>query len=596
VRFIDCSVFSASHGVRRKRLSAAIVGLISTASLTFAVGCYAASAYAGETAVIAGNHCAEAASLASAGSIAAGRPLRMEITMALRNRPELDRLLRDLQDPSSPEYHRWLTPAEFQARFGPTPSDVAAVAKWLGQSGFQVDSTSAARRSIAFHGSADVAEKAFRVRIGVSADRKAFANLSDPSVPGDLAPLIASVHGLSNTIHAMPATQIQPDDLTPVPDVKIGNTKAFGPQDLYTFYDQSPLTQAGVDGSGTDCIAIIGDSNFHQASIDAFNSSFGLPPVNLSENDVDGPPGFNGDEIEALLDIQYAHAAAPGAPIRVYTGSPNGAGLFHAAQAAVTEDSCGSINISFSFCGLSLTDFTGTIEPLMMQAASHGQSITVSTGDWGAAALTLNNTGTACIVGKTRGVNEVAADPYATAVGGTQFNPKYNRSCDDIGHRREKVWKDTGKHAKNGGASGGGVSTIFSQPDYQQSVEPNQPMRTLPDISFGASPYHPGYFIGYRGAVECCIGGTSLGAPYWSGIAHLIAQSAGQARVGNLNPGLYMLGPSGSASGIRDARGGNNNFHGVKGFKAKRGYDLATGWGTPDLGVLVPALAALMSP
>jgi subtilase family serine protease len=286
--------------------------------------------------------------------------------------------------------------------------------------------------------------------------------------------------------------------------------------------------------------------------------------------------------------------AAPGAPIRVYIGnenspfvSPNGA-LYDAAAAAVSEDQCGSINISFALCGLTASDYTNIIDPIAVQAAAQGQTITVATGDWGAAALAVNSSMTGCVIGKTRGVNELAADPNVLAVGGTKFNPKYDHEGIDVGWRKEKAWKDGNKQSK--GATGGGVSAIFSQPSYQRSVEPGQTMRTIPDVAFGASPIHPGYFLGYQGGIACCIGGTSLGAPYWSGISHLLQQEAG-TRPGPMNSALYALGPGGAASGIRDVRGGNNTFNGVKGYKATRGYDLTTGWGTPDIGVLVPALA-----
>ncbi len=517
----------------------------------------------------------------------------MSVTMRLRNRAELDQLLSDLQDPNSAQYHRWLAPGEFQARFGPTQADVAMVANWLKSSGFQIDSAGAAPRALAFHGRADVAQRAFAVKIAAVPNGTSFANLSDPSVPSDIAPLIASVSGLSNTIHSMPASQIAPGDITPQPAANVGKVRAFGPNDLYTFYDQNSLFQSGVDGSGTDCIAIVADSDFDLASVDAFDNEFGLPAVSLTKTYPDSTsPGTNGDLIEALLDVEYAHAAAPGAPIRVYIGNEATASsfgaLYDAAAGAVSDDTCSSINISFSFCGVTASDYTNILDPLAEQAATQGQTVTVATGDWGAAALTLNSSMTGCVVSKTRGVNELAADPWVLAVGGTKFNPKYSRAGDDVGARKEKAWKDGNKNFK--GATGGGISAVFSQPSYQHSVEPNQSMRTIPDVAFGASPLHPGYFLGYNGGISCCIGGTSLAAPYWSGISHLVQQETG-TRPGPMNSAIYTLGPGGTASGIRDVRGGNNTFNHVKGYKATRGYDLTTGWGTPDIGVLVPALA-----
>jgi subtilase family serine protease len=542
------------------------------------------------------NHSPEAvAQLASAQPIAPSRMLRMSVTMRLRNRAELDQLLRDLQDPNSAQYHRWLGPGEFQARFGATQADLAKVANWLKSSGLQIDSASAERGTIAFHGRADIAQRAFAVKIAAGANGTSFANLSDPSVPSDIAPLVASVSGLSNISHWMPASRVAPSDIAPQPAARIGKVRAFGPADLYSFYDQQQLSLQGIDGSGTDCMAIVEDSDFDVESVDAFDHEFDLPSPDLTTIYADQTsPGANSDLIEALLDVEYAHAAAPGAPIRVYVGddnspfvSANGA-LYDAAARAVSDDSCGSISISYALCGLSSSDFTNIIDPLVQRAAVQGQTVTVAAGDWGAAALTVNKSMTGCVVGRNRGVNELAADPDVLAVGGTMFNPKYDREGSDVGSRKEKAWKDGKKSSR--GATGGGVSAVFSRPSYQQSVEPNQSMRTIPDVALGASPIHPGYFLGYNGAIFCCIGGTSLGAPYWSGISHLVQQKAG-SRPGPMNSALYTLAATGAASGIRDARGGNNSFNGVKGYKATRGYDLATGLGTPDIGVLVPALA-----
>jgi subtilase family serine protease len=570
--------------------------MLAAAGVAIVAAATAVPADAAPRKILNGNHSAEAAArLAAAPAIAPDRTLRMSITMPLRNRAELDQLLRDLQDPNSPQYHRWLTPSEFQARFGSTQADVAKVAGWLKSNGFQIDSASAARRTIAFHGQAGTTERAFGVKIAAGPGGAIFANLSDPSVPSDIAPLISHVGGLSNTIHSIPTSRIKPGDLAPVPAYKLGKVRAFGPLDTYLFYDEKVLFDQGVDGTGTDCMAIVADSDFDQQSVDAFDNQFGLPPINLSKINVDGTsPGVNSDEVEALLDVQYAHTAASGAPIRVYIGndssptvSANGA-LYDAAAAAVNDDACGSINISFAFCGLSASDYMNILDPLAARAAAQGQTVTVATGDWGAAGITLNNTMTACIISKTRGVSEIAADPNVLAVGGTQFKPKYDRSGQDVGSRREKAWND--HKPKRGGATGGGVSGVFSQPAYQQSVEPTMTMRTIPDVSLGASPRHPGYFFGYRGGIACCIGGTSVGAPYWSGISHLVQQETGN-RPGPLNSALYSLAPGGVTSGIRDARGGNNSFNRVKGYKATTGYDLATGWGTPDIGVLVPALA-----
>jgi subtilase family serine protease len=110
----------------------------------------------------------------------------------------------------------------------------------------------------------------------------------------------------------------------------------------------------------------------------------------------------------------------------------------------------------------------------------------------------------------------------------------------------------------------------------------------VPDISFGASPKSPGFFFGDPASETFLIGGTSIGAPGWAGISELLSQRKG-SRIGNLNARLYQLGAMGGTTGIRDVTSGDNAFHSVPGFPALTGFDKATGWGTVDIGVFVPA-------
>jgi subtilase family serine protease len=557
----------------------------------------------------AGNHPAQAAAIATGAQVAPDLVLHMRITLKLRDRAGLKRLLAAQQDPSSAQYHDWLTPDEFNARFGPTGADARKVKQWLKDSGFTVDAISAGNRYVEFHSSAANAERAFAVHIGVTADGRYFANREDPALAADIAPLVGAISGLANTGHAM--LMVTGGALTRVsPDVRIGKIKhRFGPSDFYAFYDYTPLQEVGIDGTGADCLALIEDVPFGDLDagpdVDTFDSEFGLPAANLSGVEVDptNPATFFGSEIvEMEEDVEYAHAAAPGAQLVLYLGNPavnslgnTDGGWVDALNRAVSDNTCGAISIAHAFCGEPNAFYTSTLDGLFAQAASQGQAVFVSAGDWGAAGITVGSGG--CEFAKTRGVSELAADPNVTAVGGTQFHPKYSKAGDDIGSRRERVWHD------RLGASSGGESALFAKPPYQSGVIPEDSNRDIPDVSFAAGPLHPGLFMVLNGdETVCCIdgvvgayiGGTSLGAPYWAGIDELVAQEAGEARTGNLNARLYALGALGdpATSGLRDVTRGNNSFHGVKGFKATAGYDKATGWGTPDIGILVPALAA----
>ncbi|MFZ1886629.1 MAG: S53 family peptidase [Candidatus Binataceae bacterium] len=562
---------------------------VSTASAQVSASASSASssdAAAGEAKVaIAGNHPAEAADLTSGPEIASTKSLRMEVVLALHNRAALDALIAAQQDRSSPQYHQWLTPAEFSARFGPTQSDVAAVSSWLSGQGFSVESQSLPMRKIVFSGAAANAESTFGVKIHTDQTQTRFANLSDPVVPKSIASSVASIRGLSNLGHALPALELSPN-FSSVPDVKIGKVTHFGPNDLYTFYDEAPPTSSSNNGTGADCIAVAEDSDFDDGSVIAFDNQFGVAAIDSVRIYADGSdPGESGnDAIEALLDVEYAHAAAPGVPIYAYIGnnlaSPDGSGVLDAAAKAVSDDTCGAISLSFSFCGQPSSFYTGSIDPIAAQAASQGQAVFASSGDFGAAGYVEQND--TCVPGSTRNVSELSADPNITAVGGTQFTPHYKKG-NDFSHTRESIWKD------KSGSGGGGESGIFPKPTYQSGLISTDTNRDVPDVSLAASPLHPGFFLGYNDAIYCCIGGTSLSAPYWAGIAQLAAQKSGATRVGPLNPTLYSIA---SGGGIRDVTKGNNTFHKVTGFKATAGYDRSSGLGSPDIDNLTSAIAA----
>jgi hypothetical protein len=187
----------------------------------------------------------------------------------------------------------------------------------------------------------------------------------------------------------------------------------------------------------------------------------------------------------------------------------------------------------------------------------------------------------------------MSADPNVTSVGGSQFHPVYDGAGNDVGSVAESAWNDPA------GAGGGGKSQLFSKPSYQNSVTPNDGGRDVPDVAYAASPYFPGFYWGDdvsgTAVMNCCIGGTSLAAPLWAGLAKLIAQKSG--RLGNMNPKIYQLGALNNAaqSGLRDVTSGNNNWNGVAGFPAVTGYDQATGWGTADMATFASAFAGASS-
>ncbi len=375
------------------------------------------------------------------------------------------------------------------------------------------------------------------------------------------------------------------------------HASAFRSQDLWTFYDETPPLNGAIDGSGGDCIGIIQDSDFLDTAVSTFASSFSLPAANVTRVLADtSTPGRNSDETEALVDIEWAHAAAPGAPIKVYIGnlaSQTIDPLTDALLRAVSDNSCGTISFTYFFCDGSFSFYSTTLGNAMTQAATQGQTVFAATGDWGSAGLT--SSAGKCVTATTQNVSEMAADPNVTAVGGTQFRPTYDSQGNDVGNVPEAAWNN------GAGATGGGKSLVFAKPPYQNAGTPNDGVRDIPDVSAAASNSTPGFWwvddLSGSPAEMGGIGGTSISTPMWGGISKLIAQLAG-GRIGSMNPRIYALGAMGDAtkSGLRDVTTGSNGFNGVAGFSAGPGYDLTTGWGSPDVKTFETAFLSVATP
>jgi subtilase family serine protease len=525
------------------------------------------------------------AGLGTTTPLAPTATLTMRAVLAPRNQNELDQLLADQQNPNSPDYHHWLAPGEFTASFGPTPDQLARVSNWLSSQGFTVTSVSAANRAVLFTGSASQAATAFSVRLVAASDGKHFGNLDAPAIPANLAGVIQSIQGLDN-LHA-PA-------IRPRSEVLVSKKKyAFGPPDLYSFYDENILLDDDINGTGADCIALIEYSDYDAASIDAFDSFFALPAPDITTITVDGIGSSDSSaQSETDFDIEYSHAAAPQAPISVYVSGDEASitgSLLDPLQQAVTDDACGSISLSIFLCPGEDASVAESADSIYQQAASQGQTVFAAAGDDGAAAVVFNAKQNACTASNKRGVIETAASPNITSVGGTEVKPKYDKTTGIViaGSGAETVWNESI------GAGGGGASQVFSKPSYQDGLTPNDNVRDVPDVSLLAAVHTPGYIYGYEGEVFCCAGGTSFVSPYWAGIAALIEQVNGggtSGRLGLLNTKVYSLASTdAAANGIRSVTKGNNSFHGAKGYKAAAGYNQATGWGTPDINTFVSA-------
>ncbi|HKR28744.1 MAG TPA: protease pro-enzyme activation domain-containing protein, partial [Acidobacteriaceae bacterium] len=358
----------------------------------------------------------------------------------------LTQYLADLQNPGSPNYHKWLTPAQYGAQFGISDSDLATVESWLQAQGFKVENVPAARNLIQFSGTFGQIQAAFHTSIhtfqvnGVSH----FANTSDPQIPAALAPVVAGVAPLNDfrpkpgvvqgprSHYDTAAHRIQPD-LT-LQDQNKNNYLVLVPADAATIYDapNSALNTAyggtKYDGTGVK-LGIVGVSNIEMQDIVNYRTAFlgeASGSVNKPTVIVDGDdPGVQagGSAVEALLDNEVAGGLAPGATIYFYTSADSdiSSGLFNAIARAVNDNAVSILSVSFGSCEQGLgTSGNALINGLAEQASAQGISVTVSSGDGGSAGCDNFDTETAAQYGLA--VSGFASTPYNIAVGGTDFD------------------------------------------------------------------------------------------------------------------------------------------------------------------------------
>lgn len=525
------------------------------------------------------------------------------LELTLKRSPErqaaFEAYLAQLQDPTSPNYQRWLTPSQIGARFGASETDIARVGDWLRSRGLQVESISNSRTHIRFSGTAGAVSAAFGTRLHwyrIADGSKRMAPADAVTVPHELGDLIDGVTGLSPT-RFTPLARMQRKQSTLDVDGHPALSNCQGtvcsyfvtPGDFAKIYGQSRATAQGLDGRG-QTIAVLGRARVNEADIQAFgartNVTMKTPMVVIPPDGADpGPPATTcgttgtpscddpdesfGDQGEATLDVTRAGSVAPGADIKLIVSGDRDStdGLWFALEHAVDSEPLEApiISISFGSCeGANSQAAANWLDSIFMQAAMQGQSVFVSSGDAGAADCAKYFT--APEPGLTRSTNILCASSHVTCVGGTGFgigtdtreywNPGNTTGLVSAkGYVPEGAWNepvdDEGKSYV--AATGGGVSRYIRRPPWQ--VAPGVPGGTqgryLPDVSFGASQKN-GYFGCMAASGGSCVpgddsrfhfvlwGGTSASAPSMAGVAALINQKA-QVKQGNLNPRLYSL-------------------------------------------------------
>ena len=585
--------------------------------------------------------------LADGGKVLNGVTLAFRLSAA--QQADLNNLLAQQQDRSSPNYHKWLTPAEFGDRFGMTRNDINRVVAWLEAQGFTVTSIANSRNQILFDGTVEQVQTAFRTEIHIYlVDGEIhLANATNPSVPVALAGLVlamGNLHNFSPKPRAMFRTKSS-NGADPHFTDHLTGAHYLTPGDFATIYD----LPAGLDGTG-QTIAVVGQSTVSANDLANFRIAAGLAakaPQYILYPSTSTATRCAGDEGESDLDLEWSGGVAASANIIfVYAGLTSGDtcssrfnSVWNALQQTVDNNYAPIISTSYGACETANGEsFADMVQGWAQQANSQGQTIMAASGDAGAADCNATSSPSA-----TEGlaVDVPAAIPEVTGMGGNEFEGDSagtvangnagattywagtTGSTDAISsalsYIPEMVWNDT---VENHGlaASGGGASIYFTKPAWQTGTGvPADGKRDVPDLALNASPYHDPYLFcsedGENGEiVETCtsgfrtgsggdptaVGGTSCAAPTFSAIVALLNQSMGSSGLGNINPTLYSLAAS-SPTSFHDVTTGNNDVPCTSGttdcpsgtteygFSAHAGYDQVTGLGSVDASKLFTA-------
>ncbi len=499
------------------------------------------------------------------GAYSANSTMRLVMVLPLRNQDELESLLADLYNPASPSYHQFLTVDEFTARFGPTEEDYDTAIAFAQENGLTVVGTSRNRVNLDVEGTAANIEKAFHVKMGLyqhpTESRTFFAPDREPTA--DLPFQLWHVAGLDNFATPHPAGLSRNAGAK-----KSGATVGSGPSasflgsDMRAAYYGGSLTGSGqslglLEYYGTD----LADLTTYFTNAKQTNNV----PVQLVSTDgtstscVDSRAGGNCDDTEQTLDITQALGMAPGlSSLVVYVGSTDAA-IFNAMATA------SPLNAQLSSSWTWSPADPNTDNPYFLEFAAQGQNLFQAAGD----------------SGKWTSSQQVfpADDVYVTTVGGTDLTT----SSAGGPWASETVWAD----------GGGGISpNKYALPSWQTAAAAgcsscSKSYRNGPDVSANANYT----FYVCADQTTCTAneyGGTSFAAPMWAGYLALVNQQSvantGKT-LGFINPSLYTLGASSSyTTGFHDVTSGSN------GFSATTGYDLATGWGSPNGSGLLNAL------
>jgi subtilase family serine protease len=407
---------------------------------------------------------------------------------------------------------------------------------------------------------------------------------------------------------------------------QVGRSAAtcYDPYQMRHAYGIDKLVNAGFDGKGKTIVIVdaFQSPNIAQ-TLNSFDGFYGLPGLNGTGNAQnnnfgtftqvapDGLTTFNpldGNMIgwaeEISLDVEWAHAIAPGANITLVLAKTNSSeDILNATKYAVDNNLGDVISQSFGENeGCLDQSFVDVQHQVFADATAKNITLFASAGDFGATQGSCD--------GKSlvKAASSPATDPLVTAVGGTELHAAgyclASLHCDATKnpaagtHQGEIVWNESEQFA-GGEATGGGLSVVFDQPADQRALLHDGQLRGAPDVSYNAAVEHgvltvlniPGLTDGFKQPVFFLFGGTSAGSPQWAAITAIADQAAGH-NLGYINAALYHAGQAKQtyATSFYDVTSGDNSFAGIAGFSAAPGWDATTGLGSPVADQIVGGL------
>jgi subtilase family serine protease len=530
---------------------------------------------------------AAVANLTPTGRLPAARQLDLIIGLQMRNQAGFNLLLQQLQDPGSTNFHHYLTSPEFMAKFGPTEADYNAVANFARGSGLQVLDAYDERALVHVTGSVSAIEQAFHVTLNTyqhpTENRQFYA--PDVEVTVDAALPILDVSGLDDYVKPHPMLHIKPRPQ----GGPLGTSSGSAPYGNYRGYDFRTAYAPGVSLTGSgQYVGLVEYEGYYASDISTYESQAGLPSVSLVNPLGNSPDhGDTNGVAECSLDIEMAISMAPGL---------NGVYVFEGGS---SDQILGSM-VTYSGIRQFSTSWgmgeDATAEGYLQRMEAQGQSFFTASGDGdayntstcGAIPWPSDDPNLVTVGGTTLAMNGTAASYSSDVV----WNWGYEGANDHWFANCQSGWW----------GSGGGISTAYTIPIWQQSVSMSgnggsTVWRNVPDVALTANDVWVIYDEGLSGG----FGGTSCASPLWAGFTALVNEQAsdyGLGPVGFLPPALYAIGQSAYYdSAFHDVTSGNNFWADSESqYSAETGFDLTTGWGTPNGQGMIDALMSYAGP